>query len=250
MANQKITELTELTSPTVDDLLVVVDTGGPVTRKMTIETLLKLFVSNVTIQVLTAASGTYTPTAKMKKCLVIAVGGGGGGASVTLADEAGGGGGGGGTVIRLFTFAEIIGHDSYAVGQASTAGGAGNNTTFSSSPTLLTAGGGQAGATTGNTTTVGVQGAGGAGGTATGGDLNIPGEAGFRGVMYSTTACSGGAGGRSVFGSGGAETGVAGAGSNGAGYGGGGSGATTSDDTNRNGGTGSAGVIYVIEFLD
>lgn len=252
MANQKITELTALTTPATEDLLAIVDdpSGTPITKKVTLANLIStLLLSNVTMQKLTASSGTYTPTSGMKKALVIAVGGGAGGSSVTLADEAGGGGGGGGTVIRLFTAAEIVGHDGYAVGATATAGSNGNNTTFSSSPTLLTAGAGQAGSTTGNTTTVGAQGAGGTGGTATGGDLNIPGEAGQRAVMYSTTACRGGAGGRSVFGSGGGETGNAAAGANGTDFGGGGAGATTSDDTNRSGGTGAAGVIYVLEFL-
>jgi hypothetical protein len=251
MADQKITALTALSTPATEDLLAIVDdpSGTPITKKVTIANLLSLFVSNVTVQVITAGTTTYTPTTGMKKALVIAVGGGGGGQSVTLADEAGGGGGGGGTCIRLYTSAEIGASEPCVVGAASTAGGAGNATTFSASGTLLTANGGAQGSTTGNTIVVGVQGAGGAGGTASGGDLNIPGEAGYRAVMYSTTACMGGAGGRSVFGAGASETGVAANGSNGTGYGGGGSGATTSDDTNRTGGTGAAGIIYVIEFL-
>lgn len=245
MSDQKITALTALTAPATEDLLAIVDdpSGSPITKKVTLANLItSLLLSNVTVQVLTG-TGTYTPTSGMKKALVIAVGGGGAGASVTAADEVGGGGGGGGTVIRLFTAAEIVGHDGYAVGAAAT------NTTFSSSPTLLTASAGSAGSASGLSTTVGVQGAGGAGGAATGGDLNIPGEPGYRGVIYSTTAGTGGAGGRSVLGAGGAETGSAAAGNNGTAYGGGGSGATTSDDTNRSGGTGAAGTIYVIEFL-
>lgn len=248
----KISALTETTTPTTDDLIALVDdpAGTPITKKATLANLLKLGLTTVTVQTLTSASGTYTPTNGMKKCLVIAVGGGAGGESVTLADEAGGGGGGGGTVVRLFTAAEISGHDGYAVGASASAATTGNNTTFSSSPTLLTAGGGARGATTGNTVTVGIQGAGGNGGTATGGDLNIPGEPGGAGIMFSATACLGGRGGNSVFGAGGACTGNAAAGNNGTAYGGGGSGATTSDDTNRSGGTGAAGVIYVIEFID
>jgi len=251
MADNKITAYTALTTPAVEDLLAIVDdpAGTPQTKKIALSDLLTLFVSNVVVQVLTG-SGTYTPTALMKKCLVIVVGGGAGGESVTLADEAGGGGGGGGTCIRLFTAAEIVGHDSYAVGASVSAATAGNNSTFSSAPTLQTAGGGARGATTGNTLTVGVQGIGGNGGTATGGHLNIPGEPGGNGIMYSTTACLGGKGGSSVFGAGGAETNSAAAGANGTAYGGGGSGATTSDDTNRSGGTGAAGTIYVVEFLD
>lgn len=249
MADQKITQLTALTTPSTDDLLAIVDdpSGTPITKKITLLNLLTLFLSNVTVQVLTSSSGTYTPTTGMKKCLVIAVGSGGAGGDVTAVDETSGGGGGGGTVIRLFTAAEITGHDGYAVGQAAT--GAGNNTTFSSSPTLLTAGGGGVGAVSGLTTTLGVSSAGGTGGTATGGDLNIPGEVGERGLTFDTTNGYGGCGGRSVLGMGGARSASASAGNNGTAYGGGGSGAHTADDTNRNGGDGAAGVIYVIEFI-
>ena len=58
-----------------------------------------------------------------------------------------------------------------------------------------------------------------------------------------------GVGGRSVFGSGGAQSGTEAAGNAGALYGGGGGGAHTAGDTDRSGGAGAAGVIYAIEFL-
>jgi hypothetical protein len=250
MADAKITSLTALTTPATVDLLAIIDDPGgtPLTKKITLANLLTLFLTNVTVQILTGASGTYTPTTGMKKALVIAVGGGGAGGDITAADEVSGGGGGGGTVIRLFTAAEIVGHDGYTVGQAAT--GAGSNTTFSSSPTLLTAGGGGIGASSGLTTTLGAGAAGGAGGTATGGDINIPGEAGARGVMYSTTLGQGGAGGRSVLGAGGGEPAADTVGAVGTAYGGGGSGTHTSADVDRLGGNGAAGVIYVIEFLN
>lgn len=249
MADAKITQLTALTTPATEDLLAIVDdpSGTPVTKKAALSDILKLFLSNVAIQVLTSSSGTYTPTTGMKKCLVIAVGSGGAGGDITNIDEVSGGGGGGGTVIRLFTAAEIVGHDGYTVGQS--ASGAGNNTTFSSSPTLLTAGGGGVGAASGNTTTLGASAAGGSGGTATGGDLNIPGEPGGRGLMFSTSLGLGGYGGRSVLGAGGAEPAADTGGNNGTNYGGGGSGCHTSADVNRTGGDGAPGVIYVIEFL-
>jgi hypothetical protein len=244
MANQKITELTALTTPAGEDLLAIVDdpAGTPVTKKITLTNLLTLFLSNVVVQILTSSSGTYTPTASMKKALVIAVGPGGDGGAITLADESSGGGGGGGTVIKLFTAADVGASKPYAVGQTS-----GNNTTWNT--TTLVASSGANGSATGNTVVVGAGAAGGAGGAASGGDLNIPGEPGYRAIIYSTTHGSGGQGGSSVFGHGGAESGSEAAGVNGTAYGGGGGGAHTATDVNRSGGTGAAGVIYVIEFL-
>lgn len=244
MANQKITELTALTTPATEDLLGIVDdpAGTPVTKKITLANLLTLFLSNVVVQILTSASGTYTPTSGMKKVLMIAVGPGGNGASVTAVDDAGGGGGGGGCAIKLFTAADIGSSKGYTVGQSS-----GNNTTLDT--TLLVANSGSNGSATGNQTTLGFSSAGGAGGTASGGDLNIPGEPGMRSIIYSTTHGSGGAGGPSALGHGGAQSGTEAAGNSGTVYGGGGGGAHTAGDTDRSGGSGAAGVIYAIEFL-
>jgi hypothetical protein len=244
MANQKITALTALTSPATEDLLAIVDdpSGSPVTKYITLANLLTLFVSNVVVQVLSSASGTYTPTAGMKKCLMIAVGPGGNGGNVTAADEASGGGGGGGTAVKLFTSTDIGASKPYTVGQSS-----GNNTTLNT--TTLVANSGSNGSVTGNTTTVGVSAAGGAGGSASGGDLNIPGAPGERGVIYSTADGCGGAGGSSVFGMGGGPSGTEAAGNAGTAYGGGGGGAHCAGGVDRSGGSGAAGVIYVIEFL-
>ena len=99
MADTKTTVLDANTTPAVTDLLPIVDAPGttPVLQKMTIASLLTLAVTNVTVQVITAGSGDYTPTTGMKKVLVILVGGGGGGGSVTGTDSYGGGGGGGAT---------------------------------------------------------------------------------------------------------------------------------------------------------
>lgn len=248
MSDSKITALTALTAPTTDDLLAIVDdpAGTPVTKKITLANLIggtsALFVSNVTVQILTSASGTYTPTAGMKKVLFIAVGPGGNGASITAVDEMSGGGGGGGTCIRLMTAAQIGASKAYTVGASS-----GNNTTLNT--TDLVANSGSNGSASGLTTTLGTQAAGGAGGTASGGDLNIPGEAGQRGIIYDTTNGCGGAGGSSMFGAGGAESGTEAAGANGTAYGGGGGGAHCAGGVDRAGGTGAAGVIYAIEFL-
>jgi hypothetical protein len=244
MADQKITQLTELTTPTTDDMLAVVDdpAGTPLSKKLSILNLLTLGLSNVTVQVLTSATPTYTPTTAMKKVLFILVGPGGNGGNVTAADDASGGGGGGGVVIKLNTAAQVGGSQSCTVGQSS-----GNNTAISG--LSLTASSGSNGSATGNTTTLGTQAAGGAGGAASGGDLNIPGMPGMRALIYDTTNGCGGSGGNSVFGLGGAQSGTNVAGNNGTAYGGGGGGCHTNADVDRSGGAGAAGVIYAVEFL-
>jgi hypothetical protein len=250
MADTKITGLDPNTTPAVGDLLVMVDDpgGSAATQKMTIAALLALAVSNVTMQVIGAGSGDYTPTTGMKKVLIILVGGGGGGGSVTGTDSYGGGGGGGGTCIRLCTAAEIAANHAYVVGAASAAGGAGNNSTFSCN--TMVANGGAVGVASADSTTLGTLGAGGAGGTASGGDLNIPGQAGQRGVVYSTSFGLTGMGGNSMFGGGAAQAVTESAGANGGAYGGGGSGGGSSAGTDRAGGAGAAGVMYCIEFLN
>jgi hypothetical protein len=244
LADQKTTELTALTTPVEADLLQIIDdvAGSPITKKITIQDLLSLFTSNVTVQVLSAASGTYTPTARMKKVLLIAVGPGGNGANITGADDAAGGGGGGGCAIKLLDAATVGASKAYTVGQTS-----GNNTTFNTS--TLVANSGSNGSATGNTTTLGANAAGGAGGAASGGDLNIPGEAGQRAIIFSTTHGSGGRGGSSAFGNGGAASGTEAVGAAGGAYGGGGAGGHTASDVDRTGGAGAAGVIFAIEFL-
>ena len=163
MADSKITALTALTTPATEDLLAIVDdpSGTPITKKVTIANLLTLFLSNVVVQVLTSASGTYTPTTGMKKVLLILVGPGGNGAGVTAADDAGGGGAGGATAIALVTASFVGASKPYNVGQS-----VGNSTRFNTS--TVVAGSGGNGNATGNTVVLGAGAAGGAGGLATG----------------------------------------------------------------------------------
>lgn len=240
-----IWEFDELTSPALADLLAIVDdpSGTPITKKLALTHFSTLTASNVVVQVKTAGSGTYTPTAGMKKVLAIGVGGGGAGAGGINTDSAGGGGGGGGTVIRLMTAADIGASKAYVVGAAGAA------TTLDAAGALLNAGAGANGTAGATFSVIGVSVAGGAGGTATNGDLNIPGQPGERGIIYSGADGRGGKGGRTVFGAGGIPGGTNVAGGNGGDYGGGGAGGHASATADRAGGSGAAGILYLIEFL-
>jgi hypothetical protein len=244
MADTKITGLGANTTPAVGDLLVMVDDpgGSPATQKLALSYLLAMAVTDVVIQVISAGTTTYTPTSGMKKVLAILIGPGGNGGSVTGVDCVGGGGGGGGTCIRLCTAAEIGANSACVVGTP------GNNTTLAD--VSMVAGYGGNGASSADSTTLGTLGAGGAGGTSSGGDLNITGQAGFRGVIHSTSAGLSGAGGNSMFGGGASQAGPNAAGTTGGNYGGGGSGGACSEGTDRAGGGGANGIIYMIEFLN
>lgn len=244
---QKITELAALTDPQTGDYLVLADDPGgtAINKRLTIASLISTFglFTNVVVQTKTVGSGTYTPTTGMVKVLGIAVGGGGAGAGGVNTDSAGGGGGGGGTVIRLMTAANIGASKAYVVGAAAAA------TTLDTAGALLNAGAGGAGTAGSVFSVVGVTTAGGTGGTAANGDLNMPGQAGERGVIYSATDGHGGDGGNSVFGAGAASGGTGIAGSTGGEYGGGGGGGHAASASDRAGGAGAPGILYLIEFL-
>lgn len=206
------------------------------------------------------ASGTYTPTARMKHCIVFSTGAGGGGGGADSAAngaESGGGGGAGGTCIEAFTAAQIGASQTVTIGAGGTAGadtggngGSGGDTTFGA---LHTAGGGGGGI---GVTTAGTGiGNGGAAGTATGGLINIPGGGGNSGQSDNTNNVAfGGQGGSSFWGGSGVPpvrigSGVN-AGVNGSAYGSGATGAIAVDDTTgAAGGVGAAGVCVVIEFI-
>jgi hypothetical protein len=210
---------------------------------------------------------TYTPTAGMKYCLVIATGGGGGGGGSdcadTVAGSGGGGGGAGGTAIKYYTAAQIGNTATYAIGSGGTSGGAtgtdggaGSATTFTPSgggaalsATAGTAGNGGGQPTTGSSAT------GGLGGTPTGGDFNVPGGDGNGGVGRDDALIAiGGGGGNSFWGGGGrGATDTSGsvvgqAGGLYTGAGGGGS-ATVATVTGAAGGAGASGVIFILEFI-
>lgn len=200
-------------------------------------------------QILTSGT-SYTTPAGCTSIYVELVGGGGGSGSVsggTSVYSGSGGGGAGGFAAKLFTVTPSTAY-SYAIGAGGTAGssggngGAGGATTFTVSGVVLTGNGGSGSV---NAFTSGGQG--GAGGTASNGDLNVTGNPGTLGNGGSGgTNSTGGAGGASFFGGAGRggsnSTGSAGAN----GSGGGGSG--TGNSTNRNGAAGGAGIIRIWEY--
>lgn len=215
--------------------------------------------SDINVQTFTS-NGTYTPTSGMAYCIVECVGGGGGGSGAQADGNnlfAKSGGGGAGYCKKVFDAATIGASQSVTVG-AGGAGGVGtdgyglgangNDTTFGA---LLTAGKGFANATTGTI--------GGAGGTASGGDININGSEGGLPVKYYIDEVGyiypywSGAGGNSFYGVGGGIVTTTTNGNNGTGYGSGGGGAMNimqSPGSEKNGGNGADGIVIVTEFIE
>lgn len=190
-------------------------------------------------QVLTSGT-SYTTPAGCVSIYVEAVGAGGAGGTLggAIAGSSAGGGGAGGYCAKFFAVSASTAY-TYAIGAGGT--GAGGNTTFTVGATTITASGGGQGDNAGAAS----QGRrGGAGGTATNGDINITGNAGGTSfaAANNTNAC-GGSGAGSFFGGGGrgcdnANNGTAGT------SGGGGGGATPSG----NPGNGGSGLIRIWEF--
>jgi hypothetical protein len=207
------------------------------------------------------SSGTYTPTTGMAYCSIQCLGGGGsgGGAGVTNAGQlAGGSGGGAGEyAVGIFSSATIGISKIITIGAAGTdlsgsGGGNGGNTSVGS---LITAFGGTGGPSNGASSTP--QGtAGGAGGTGgSGGDYRSPGFPG-QGFFSSVGAglCVAGDGGSSQIGSGGQagkNQGASTAGGAALGYGAGGGGAfnIASSGSTLAGGSGTAGIVIVTEYI-
>jgi hypothetical protein len=214
---------------------------------------------SVVIQAFTS-SGTYTPTAGLKYCIVeiCGGGGGGGGVSATAAGQvsAAGGGGGGGYSRGVYSNATIGASQVVTIGAGgaggTSGGGIGSTGGTSSLGALQTAsgGGGGNGSIAGATSFEN----GGGGGLGTLGSINIPGQSGLAGWGIATTlntVC--GAGGASFFGTGGVGSvhTLGTVGGDGGGYGGGGGGAANapSQVSGHAGGNGTSGVILITEFI-
>lgn len=210
-----------------------------------------------TRQILTASSGTYTKPSGCIAINVTVVGGGGGGggvASTAAQSAAAGGGGGGGCSIKLYTtpaatYAYTVGQTANGGTAGANNGTAGNNSTFAGQ----TANGGGAGPGSAATATFPSvpAGVGGAGGTASGGDVNLTGGGGTSGIVLTQLAAIGGGGGASVGqygGAGGRSPQPNGPGVIGGTGGGGSGGVDVNGGGTQAGGNGTAGVVIVEEF--
>tara|TARA_R100001509_G_scaffold165462_1_gene147213 strand:+ start:2741 stop:4207 length:1467 start_codon:yes stop_codon:yes gene_type:complete len=190
------------------------------------------------------SSGTWTRPSGITKIIIegVGAGGGGGAGEPGYAPAAGGAAGG---YFRKIIDVSSISSETVTIGAAGTAGsgsgngGTGGTTSFGSHASANGGSGGQGG---------GFSNRAGNGGTATGGNVNISGGAGFN-AGYDNYNATAGNGGASFFGGGGrggAYTSQAG--SNAEVYGSGGGGGSTSSGGGQGGGTGQSGLIIVWEY--
>jgi hypothetical protein len=210
-------------------------------------------ITNVVIQKFTA-SGTYTPTAGMKYCIIECVGGGGGGAGVGgggTNSNVGGGGGSGGYSRKLATATAIGASKTVTIGTGGdpgpgggALGGAGLTTSVGS---LCIANGGSPGGGGGANTGAG---AGGAAGTGDLAAVGAPGQAG----IYGNVSCPCGGGGSSMFGGGAVGNSISAngiiTGGTAPGFGGGGGGGVSHFVApGAGGGSGGAGIVVITEYI-
>jgi Glycine-rich domain len=194
------------------------------------------------------AGTTWNKPAGITHAYVLCLAGGGAGGS-SIANSSAGGGGAGSYGWSYIAAASLNSTETVTIGLGGTAGAAGNHpggnggtTSFGSHITALGGTGGPAGATANN------ENLGGAGGTCSGADINIPGNQGDLGFNNAWS----GAGGSSPYGSWGAPvnnpSGTTNSNGNaGTGYGAGGSGGV-STATTKQGGAGAPGLCIVYEY--
>jgi len=208
-------------------------------------------------------SGTHTYATGTKKARVRVKGAGAGSGSVTGAPSNAqatntGGGGEGGEAIKFFELGSIT-SATIVVGAAGAADANGGNSSYSDGVSTLTGNGGQASAGQPAAASGFRVSAGGNGGTASGGDINIRGQAGDYGfsagtsVVTGQTSATGGKGGGTSGGAapvlGTSATAGQSAGNNATGYGCGASGAVSvGGGTTVSGGTGSGGIVIIEEY--
>lgn len=207
------------------------------------------------ISVLTSGTAaTYTVPAGIYKIWVIVqgAGGGGGGMDGTTAGVSAGGGAGG--YAEKFYATTPSSTFTYTIGAFGAGGVAGNNTgttggttLFDEAGSVITCNGGVGGGSVATGTTfVAVDG--GAGGTATGGTINIAGGIGGTAHRMTGSTFIGGYGSDSLLGSGGPSR-VNDTGRDATGFGsGGGGGIVSSGVADKTGGNGAPGVIIVYEY--
>ena len=211
--------------------------------------------TTINIQTFTS-SGTYTPTASMKYCIIECVGGGGGGgtANTGVGRWSSGAGGGGGGYSRKFASSATIGaSETVTIGAAGTAGSSGQNAGGSGGDTsvgTICIGKGATGGA-GNDGSGSAISIGGAGGVAGTGDITFPGQQGQYSYASTSVFYPQGEGGSSYFGYGG-RCAIATPGTNNAGqnYGGGGAGGSSyNQDGASAGSAGAKGVVIVTEYI-
>jgi hypothetical protein len=204
----------------------------------------------------TAVAGTYTKSVNLKYAVVELIGAGGG---ATGSPTTGGGGGsgsasgaGGGSYSKKTIQSSSLATNEYlfvaptSTG-SSTTGQNGLSTRFGvvSATSIVVAGGGLSGSASGVES--------GAGGTATGGDLNIPGDSGGGGSTVTSSGGSTGFGGGTFYGgiTKPPPTGTTVAGVAGSNYGSGGSGGYVNgnNQTAQTGGNGAQGVVIITEYF-
>lgn len=204
----------------------------------------------VGVTLLTAASGTFTPNANTRALYVRMTGGGGAGGGAGNTVTSGGGGGAAGGYAEMY-LTNVQPSYAYACGPGGTggagAGGAGNVTSFGQYSVP-----GGAGGTAGSASAAPRVSAAGAG---TGDPNNafhdwVTGTfSGMPGKNYTTTLAMGGAGGSNPLGTGGGARSTDGVGNAASGKGGGGGGArSVAAGTARNGASGTAGAVWVVEL--
>ncbi len=214
----------------------------------------QLYGRLIQVDLLTSGTGTYTPPTGAKSIYVELQGGGGSGGGVGPVGAGGvicaSGGGGGGFCAKFFS--SIGPSYPYSVGAAgaptvagSAAGNAGGSTTFDT----MTASGGSGGVVSSSFGSW-IQSAGGLGGNASGGQLNVKGQKAGNAVMH-TSFVAFSNGGSSHLGLGGSST-LNLAGEAGSGYGAGGGGICSygypGAQTSKAGAGGSPGIIRVWVF--
>lgn len=172
---------------------------------------------------------------------VQAAGAGAAGVNAGSGGQGAGAGGAGAYAWKIYT-ASVLSNTSLTVGALGTGGAAGanngtagGNSTFAATSSILCTGGGAGD----------FNGPGGAGGVATGGDININGQEGGSGG--SGLPPSGGGGGNSFLGNGAQPIYTSGNGTNGTGFGSGGS-AGVGTSTTRAGGNGTNGIVVIMEY--
>lgn len=258
---------TALLSPTiiVDAFGRVLSASNNTISKISSVTKQSFCPSGCTTTVASGGSGTYTPTTGMVYAIVQCIGSGGGGGGTASAgagnnDWAGGGGSGGES--KLIVSAATIGASkSIVIGALGAGGTAGNNAGGNGGDVCVTTStcvSGQICAGKGGQGGSGNPGAGaatgGLGGVAGTGDLPGTGQPGGSGGAAINTFLPFGYGGSSNYGGGGRALIPAGnsqvAGDPATGFGSGGGGAAThGTGTSAAGGAGTAGVVFITEFI-